>query len=244
MGASLQPPSGSEKKNSTRGIIGAGESARRFQMKSFTAVSALTMLVVLGAQELLSLARGMLDLEVLGAELASGFRHIIPEGLDHIAFLLGLFFLSRAFPALLAQVTLFTLAHSLTLGLVVLTGFSFEPRWVEVAVGLSIAAVAMEGMFSRSLARWRWLLVIAFGMIHGLAFAHNLVQEEGIRRSPVSALFGFNLGVELGQLVVVGALMLVFSPWWRRPWYRVRVALPALACTALCGLFWAVQRAV
>lgn len=202
------------------------------------------MLLVLGFQELLLLARDMFDFEVLGTELASGFRHIIPDGLDHIAFLLGLFFLSRALPALLVQVTLFTLAHSLTLGLVVLTGFSFEPRWVEVAVGVSIAAVAVEGMFSCGLARWRWMLVIAFGMIHGLAFAHNLVREEGIRRSPISALFGFNLGVELGQLVIVGVLMLVFSPWWCRPWYRVRVALPALVCTALSGLFWAVQRAV
>ena len=213
-------------------------------MKSLVPALATALLLLLGAQEMLAALR--LDPAVLGEGLASGFRHILPEGLDHMAFLAGLFFLSRSFPALLGQVTLFTLAHSLTLGLVVLAGLTFEPRWVEVAVGLSIAALGLEGLLvqrHRFLEHLRWLMVPVFGLIHGLAFAHNLVQESGLRRSPVSALFGFNLGVELGQLVVVGVLVLAFSPWWHRPWYPPRVALPALALTALCGFAWAVQRA-
>ena len=213
-------------------------------MKSLPSIAATVLLLALGSQELLA-AIGPWDAAVFGQQFVSGFRHILPDGLDHLAFVVGLFFLARSFPALLAQVTLFTLAHSLTLGLVVLAGLAVEPHWVEIAVGLSIAALGLEGLLPRRawLERLRWALVPAFGLIHGLAFAHNLVREETLRRSPASALLGFNLGVELGQLVVIGALVLAFSPCWRRAWYTPRLARPALALIALSGLAWAVQRA-
>lgn len=213
-------------------------------MKTLTPVAATTLLLALGSHELLA-AVGRWDAAVFGDQFVSGFRHILPDGLDHLAFLVGLFFLARSLPALLAQVTLFTLAHSLTLGLVVLAGLTVEPHWVEIAVGLSIAALGLEGLLPRRawLERLRWAFVPAFGLIHGLAFAHNLVREQALRRSPISALLGFNLGVELGQLVVIGALVLVFSPCWRRAWYTPRLARPALALIALSGLAWAVQRA-
>jgi hypothetical protein len=213
-------------------------------MKSLTPLAASTLLLALGSQELRA-AAGRWDAAVFGTQFLSGFQHILPDGLDHLAFLVGLFFLARSFPALLGQITLFTLAHSLTLGLVVLAGFAVEPHWVEIAVGLSIAALGLEGLLPRrvGLARLRWALVPAFGFIHGLAFAHNLIRDEALRRSPAAALLGFNLGVELGQLVVIGALVLVFSPCWRRAWYTPRLARPALALIALSGLAWAVQRA-
>jgi hypothetical protein len=213
-------------------------------MKTLTPVAATTLLLALGSHELLA-AAGRWDTAVFGDQFLSGFRHILPDGLDHLAFLVGLFFLARSFPALLAQVTLFTLAHSLTLGLVVLAGLAVEPHWVEIAVGLSIAVLGLEGLLPHRswLERLRWLLVPVFGLIHGLAFAHNLVREETLRHSPVAALLGFNLGVELGQLAVIGALVMVFSPCWRRAWYTPRLARPALALIALSGLAWAVQRA-
>jgi hypothetical protein len=213
-------------------------------MKSLTTVAATVLLLALGSHEL-RVAVGPFDAAVFGDQLASGFQHILPDGLDHLAFLVGLFFLARSFPALLGQVTLFTLAHSLTLGLVVLAGLAVEPHWVEIAVGLSLAALGLEGLLPRRawLERLRWLLVPAFGLIHGLAFAHNLIRDEALRRSPASALLGFNLGVELGQLVVIGVLVAVFSPCWRKAWYTPRLARPALAAVALSGLAWAVQRA-
>lgn len=213
-------------------------------MKSLTTLAATVLLLALGSLELLA-AVGRFDAGVLGEQCLAGFRHILPDGLDHLAFLAGLFFLARSLPALLAQVTLFTLAHSLTLGLVVLAGLAVEPRWVEIAVGLSIAALGLEGLLPRRawLERLRWTLVPAFGLIHGLAFAHTLVREEALRRSPASVLLGFNLGVECGQLVAIGALVLVFSPCWRQAWYTPHLARPALAALALCGLAWAVQRA-
>lgn len=182
------------------------------------------------------------DAGIFGQELASGFRHILPDGLDHMAFIVGLFFLSRTLPVLLVQTTLFTLAHSLMLGLIVLTGLVVSPHWVEIGVGLSIAMLGVEGLYPTRLERWRPLMIFLFGGIHGLAFAHNLVQAENIRQSPIPALFGFNAGVELGQFVLILGLVIVFSPWWQRAWYRPRICLPALSLIALSGFHWAWQR--
>lgn len=211
-------------------------------LKSLHSLLLAPLLLMLGLQELMPQFLGTLDLQILGEEMISGFRHIFPEGLDHIAFILGLFFLSRTLPILLVQTTLFTLAHSLVLGLVVITGLAVPGHWVEIGVGLSIALLAIEGLYPTWLERWRPLLILVFGGIHGLAFAHSFVQTENIRRNPLSALFGFNLGVELGQLVLIAALVLVFSPWWQHAWYRPRICLPALSLIALSGLHWAWAR--
>ncbi|MEN3943404.1 HupE/UreJ family protein [Prosthecobacter sp. SYSU 5D2] len=218
-------------------------------LKTLHALLILPVLIVLGVQEILpgtlALATGSsspFDLDIFGQELTSGFRHILPDGMDHMAFILGLFFLSRTLPVLLVQTTLFTLAHSLMLGLVIFTGLQVPSRWVEIGVGLSIALLALEGLYAGRLERWRPLMILIFGSIHGLAFAHSLAQAENIRRSPLAALFGFNIGVELGQLVLIAGLVIVFSPWWQKAWYRARISLPALTLIALSGLHWAWTR--
>ncbi len=186
----------------------------------------------------------MVSIQAALEAVATGFRHIIPEGADHIAFLLGLFFLSRQFGPLLLQVTAFTLAHSLTLSCAMLGWIELPSRWVEIAVGLSILFVAVENLCHKRLASWRLAIVIFFGLIHGLAYAHSFAVSAE-RPSPselLPALFGFNLGVELGQVTVVGLAYLVFHPWWEKAWYRTHVALPASALIALSGLFWTWQR--
>ena len=105
--------------------------------------------------------------------------------------------------------------------------------------------VAIEGFFvNRALTKLRPYLVALFGCIHGLAFAHNLVVAPTTLANPIAALFGFNLGVELGQLVVVATAYLLLHPWWNRAWYQRRVALPACAVIATSGLAWAVQRSL
>lgn len=208
-------------------------------LKTLHAYLLLPWLVMVGAREIFPAPLHTFDLQIFGDELANGFRHILPDGLDHIAFILGLFFLSRTLPSLLLQTTLFTLAHSFMLGLVIMTGLQVPSRSVEIGVGLSIAILALEGLYTSKLERWRPLMIFLFGGIHGLAFAHSLVQAQNIRTSPLAALFGFNLGVELGQLVLIAALVLLFSPWWQRTWYRTRISLPALTLIALSGLHWA-----
>jgi hypothetical protein len=211
-------------------------------LKSLQALLALPLLILGGLQEVMPSAITDFDLGIFGQEIASGFHHILPDGLDHMAFILGLFFLSRTLPSLLIQATLFTFAHSLMLGVVVMTGLDVPSRWVEIGVGLSIALLALEGLYAHRLQQWRPLMIFIFGGIHGLAFAHSLVQAENIRTSPLAALFGFNLGVELGQLVLIAILVLIFSPWWQRTWYRARICLPALTLIALSGLHWAWER--
>ncbi|RYD20542.1 MAG: HupE/UreJ family protein, partial [Verrucomicrobiaceae bacterium] len=127
-----------------------------------------------------------------------GFSHILPSGLDHILFILALFFLTRNFGILLFQMTLFTLAHSLTLGLS-LYGFVHVPSApVEIAIALSIAFVAAENLFSDKISRWRPWVVFASGLVHGLGFAHSFEQRVVESENFLPALFSFNMGIEFG----------------------------------------------
>lgn len=171
-----------------------------------------------------------------------GFTHILPHGLDHILFLLGLFFLTRSFGVLLFQMTLFTLAHSLTLGLSLYGIVSVPTQIVEIAIALSIAFIAIENLFHDHLSRWRPAVVFGFGLVHGLGFAHSF-QENGVLPGDfLPALFSFNLGIEFGQLAVVGIAYAAVAAWWKRDWYRAAIARPASAVIAASGLYWAVER--
>lgn len=179
----------------------------------------------------------------VGLYLRLGFTHIVPEGLDHICFVLGLFLLSLRIRPLLAQTTAFTLAHSLTLGLTMLGWVSLPPRLVEPLIALSIAYVAIENLATSELKASRIVLVFAFGLVHGMGFAGVLKDLELPRSQFVPALVSFNVGVEAGQLAVILAAFLA-AGWWagRKPWYRRRVVVPASLAIAATGLFWTVQR--
>jgi len=174
--------------------------------------------------------------------LRLGFFHIVPEGTDHILFVLGLFLLSPKLKPLLTQVTAFTIAHSLTLGLSLAGIFSLPSRIVEPMIALSIAVVAIENLTTKEVKSWRWMIVFCFGLVHGLGFAGALKDLHLPKGSVLKPLVGFNCGVELGQLtVILGAAALTF--WcWNKPWYRTRVVIPASCLIAAIGLFWAVQR--
>lgn len=174
--------------------------------------------------------------------LKQGFEHILPEGLDHILFVLGLFLLCRAWRPILIQVTTFTAAHTITLALATLGYVSVDPKIVEPIIAASIAIVALENIFRPTYGKFRLLLVFVFGLIHGLGFAQRLIDERIPEGSVVSSLLGFNLGVELGQLAVI-ALAFVATFWLRdEDKYRRWVVIPASALIALAGIFWAVER--
>lgn len=171
-----------------------------------------------------------------------GFTHILPDGLDHILFILGLFFLTRNFTALLFQMTLFTLAHSLTLGLSLYGVVSVPTTVVEVAIALSIAFIAIENLLCDHLSRWRPAVVFGFGLIHGLGFAHSFEQTTVDSADFLPALFSFNLGIECGQLAVVGLAYAAVAVFWKRDWYRTAIARPASLAIAASGLYWAFER--
>lgn len=171
-----------------------------------------------------------------------GFTHILPHGLDHILFVLGLFFFSTLLRPLLWQITAFTVAHSLTLALSILGVFTLPSRVVEPLIALSIAVVALENIFFRKMRPSRWLIVFAFGLVHGLGFA-GVLSNLGIPKSEFWAtLLGFNLGVEVGQLAVISLAAALTCWFWRRPWYFKAVVIPISSAIAAIGLFWAFQR--
>ena len=184
-----------------------------------------------------TMADVLLDYTVLG------FTHILPKGLDHILFVLGLFLLSTRMAPLLIQVTAFTVAHSVTLALSVYGVVSLPSSIVEPLIAASIVYVAVENILTPQLRPWRALVVFGFGLLHGLGFA-SVLHEVGLPRSQfVPALVSFNVGVEFGQLAVVTLAYLAVGIWGRnKTWYRPRVVIPASATVAAVGLFWTVQR--
>jgi hydrogenase/urease accessory protein HupE len=183
--------------------------------------------------------------DVLLDYVALGFTHIVPKGLDHILFVLGLFLLSARLGPLLIQVTAFTVAHTLTLALSVYGVVSLSPAIVEPLIAASIAYVAIENVLTPTLKPWRALVVFGFGLLHGLGFA-GVLQEVGLPHGQfVPALVSFNVGVELGQLAVILAAFLAVGVWGRnQQWYRPRFVVPTSAVIAVVGLFWTVQRVV
>ena len=181
--------------------------------------------------------------------LALGFRHIVPDGLDHILFVLGLFLLSRQLRPLVWQVTAFTVAHAGTLVLGTLRVISLSPRLVEPLIALSITWIALENIWrvtdetgpgERN--RWRLGVVFFFGLLHGLGFAGVLTELGLPDQERLIALGSFNAGIELGQLAVIGAALATVGWFRHRPWYRARVVVPAAAMIGMVGLFWTIER--
>ncbi|HMF93934.1 MAG TPA: HupE/UreJ family protein [Vicinamibacterales bacterium] len=175
--------------------------------------------------------------------VALGFTHIVPYGLDHVLFVLGIYLLSGRARSVLVQVSAFTIAHSITLGLSLYGVLAAPPRIVEPMIAVSIAYVAVENIFRSELKSWRVALVFAFGLLHGLGFAGAL-KELGLPRSEfLTALLTFNLGVEAGQLAVIGAAFLLIG--WHcahRVWYRTRIVVPASALIACVAVYWTIER--
>jgi hydrogenase/urease accessory protein HupE len=171
-----------------------------------------------------------------------GFIHVLPKGLDHILFVLGLFLLSRSVRPLLLQVTMFTLAHSVTLALATLGYVKVPTSIVEPIIAASIAAVALENIFHPRYTSWRLVIVFIFGLVHGLGFASVLSDLNLPQASLVVGLIGFNFGVEGAQLTVIAAALLV-TCWLRSPErYRQWIVIPGSALIAAIGLWWAVER--
>lgn len=180
----------------------------------------------------------------LGMYLRLGFHHIVPEGTDHILFVLGLFFLGISWRKLISQTSVFTVAHATTLFLSTYGIFSLPSRYVEPCIALSIAFIALENVFKPTLGIGRLAVVFGFGLIHGLGFASSLSEVPFPKHRFLIALLGFNFGVDGGQLFIIGIAFLLVGWFRNRPWFRRRIAIPCSLLIAAIGLFWAVQRLV
>ncbi len=181
--------------------------------------------------------------ETFARYIMVGFVHIIPMGLDHILFVLGLFFLTPKITTLVWQVSAFTLAHTVTLALGALGWLTVSPSIVEPLIAASIVYVAVENIFTDGLNPWRPVLIFAFGLLHGLGFA-SVLGDFGLPEGQfVPALVGFNIGVEVGHLAVLAIAFAFVGVWFRSmDWYRPAIAVPASCLIAGIGAFWVLER--
>lgn len=175
--------------------------------------------------------------------LELGYIHILPRGLDHILFVVGLFLLSTQMRPLLIQITSFTLAHTVTLALGITGVVTLPGSIVEPIIAASIVYVAVENMLSDRMNKWRPIIVFLFGLLHGLGFA-GVLGELGLAPGQfVTSLIAFNIGVELGQLTVVAICFGMVGYWFgQKAWYRRVVVLPGSAFIAIVGAYWVVER--
>ena len=172
-----------------------------------------------------------------------GFNHIIPKGLDHILFVLALFLLSSRLRPLILQVSIFTLAHTITLFLGVLDLIKIPSIIVEPIIALSICFIAIENLFTENLKKTRPYIIFIFGLLHGLGFA-GVLNEIGISDGLfISSLISFNIGVELGQISVILLSYIFISLLFKNKlWYRDRITKPLSLVIALIGFYWFFER--
>jgi len=187
-------------------------------------------------------------LAIARAYVAIGIEHIL-NGFDHLLFVAGLMLLVRGRRRLLETITAFTVGHSITLTLATLDLVRLPSRPIELLIALSIFVLAVELTRDAAapptlLRRRPWLMALAFGLLHGFGFAAAL-REVGLPAGDVPlALFSFNLGIELGQLAVVAALLLAAAALARLPlrWPRWAPQVPVYVIGSLAA-YWCFERA-
>jgi hydrogenase/urease accessory protein HupE len=203
-------------------------------------------------QEILSRDRTSVDfytetrqglLAVFTTFTASGIHHIA-IGPDHILFIVGLLLLGGSLPRLLAIVTAFTLGHSVTLALATLQIVDPPARIIEPAIALSIVYVGADNLLAGTSGRdVRAWVALLFGLIHGFGFA-SVLRDAGLpNRALGMSLFSFNLGVEIGQAIIVLAVTAVLSLVRQRSAKAARhIVTIGSVCVMMAGVFWFVQR--
>lgn len=198
--------------------------------------------------------RGFLDFVGMGIhhigatpdEWFTNGRLHFPEGIDHILFLLALLLINVGLRSVLKTVTGFTVGHSVTLSLAALGFVKLPVRLIESTIALTIAYVAAEdvahGVKNRKV-RPRWQVAVVFGLIHGFGFARALSDLHLPHSRLLGALVGFNLGVEIGQLIIVALVAPLLWLLFRHRWFA-RFGAPALAAGIfVAAMVWFVQRA-
>jgi len=187
--------------------------------------------------------------ETAGLYVTIGVGHILPDGADHILFVLAIFLASVRVRALVWQISAFTVAHTATLGLAASGVITPSAALVEPLIAFTIAFVAIENLVFKDMTKWRPAVVFGFGLVHGLGFA-GFFGELGLPPGQFwIALIGFNIGVEIGQLTVILSAVVVgvfVRRWLQDPdglhRYRKWIAQPGSALIGLTGLWWGVTR--
>ena len=173
-----------------------------------------------------------------------GIQHIIPKGLDHILFIFGLFLFSSSLNKLIKQITIFTIAHSITLIFVSLSLIKINPQIVEPIIALSIVYVGLENIFKNYIKEYmRYVVILFFGLLHGLGFA-LVLSDIGYRSSKLFLnLISFNIGIEVAQISIILFLyLLVAIKFANNKYYRIAFQIPSSIFIASIGLYWFIER--
>jgi len=189
-------------------------------------------------------ATGLRSLVPLVSDYAGlGIEHIL-TGFDHLFFVLALTLLVQRRGLLLATITAFTLAHSLTLAATALGLVELPSAPVEVLIAVSIVLVCAECLRpAESLTRRApWLVAFAFGLLHGMGFASALLEIGLPEKHLPGALFSFNLGVELGQLAVIAVAFALRALVRRSSWQRAWMAPALVYAMGSIAAFWVFDR--
>jgi len=175
--------------------------------------------------------------------LCLGVKHIL-TGYDHLLFLFGLLLVARGFFSSLGIITSFTIAHSITLAVATLHLVQIPSRIIEPLIAASIVFVGIENLFRGDIPKARRMVPFGFGLIHGFGFASAL-REAGIGSGTggiLLPLFSFNLGVEIGQIMVAAVALPIIWKLREHPMFIARWAPACSAAVVLLGSFWFVQR--
>ena len=173
-----------------------------------------------------------------------GVEHIIPKGLDHILFIFGLFLFSSSLKKLITQITIFTIAHSITLIFVSLSLMKINPQIVEPIIALSIVYVGIENIFKNYVKEYlRYVVILFFGLLHGLGFA-LVLSDIGYRSTDLFInLISFNIGIEVAQISLVLVLYLLIAlNFAKSKNYRIFFQVPSSILISSIGLYWFLDR--
>ena len=174
-----------------------------------------------------------------------GFDHVIPLGWDHILFIVGMALSSLLWRKLLVLVSLFTLAHTLTLGLAMYGLVEISPQIIEPLIAFSIAYVAIENLIIQQSMIRQSLVIFFFGLIHGLGFATMLKEFEMTQDSFLTTLIGFNVGVEIAQVAIVLAVVAILLLMRKFALnYRRLAIIPTSIIISIIGIWWGVERLI
>ena len=172
-----------------------------------------------------------------------GFSHIVPEGFDHVLFIVGICLINTKLKSIIYQASAFTVAHTISLALSMKNIIVAPSPVIEPIIALSIVFVAVENLILNELKPWRIVLVFLFGLIHGMGFASSL-NEIGLPPGKFfTSILMFNVGVEVCQVFLISLVFgLIIFPLKNKTWYRYRVVYPISIGIALISSYWTIER--
>ncbi|MBT4646417.1 MAG: HupE/UreJ family protein [Pelagibacteraceae bacterium] len=175
-----------------------------------------------------------------------GIEHIIPKGLDHMLFIIGLFLFSNLIRPLLLQVTMFTIAHTITLVIASLSLINVNASIIEPLIALSIVYIGVENIFKKySNTKIRYYVIFLFGLLHGLGFA-LVLKDVGLDYSNLLMnLVSFNIGVEIAQIFILFLLYLTIGLFFsKKKYYKIIFQIPLSLFISLIAIYWFVERII